>query len=69
MRKFSKLSSFLVLSLACMSLLISACSSGPDRKVFVYGFGNMTVLKTDTVEDINQKVIERYGSDLFWSPR
>ncbi len=50
------------------STLLSGCSS-TDRKVFVYGFGDMRVPKTSTIEDINEIVRDKYGADLFWSPR
>ncbi len=59
---------FLFLGVVSMTFL-TGCSSSPYRKVFVYGFGNMTVPKTDTIEDIDEKVRDRYGADLFWSPR
>jgi hypothetical protein len=59
---------YLALLVLFFSFFLAGCSS-TDRKVFVYGFGTMEVPKTSTIEDINAMVRERYGANLFWSPR
>lgn len=52
----------------CMVLFSTGCASS-QRKIFVYGFGTMTVPQDSTIEDINGLVRDVYGTNLSWTPR